>query len=117
MGQPDVMEPYIEKLKELETKLGDHHNLAVLREHIRAEGRIPGNKRRLALRLVHPYQEELCSQALSLGETIYRSRARDFVRNIQALWDAARGRRARARLLRLAERQGTVDRRPLSRAA
>ncbi|HEX4275528.1 MAG TPA: CHAD domain-containing protein [Bryobacteraceae bacterium] len=88
----DVMSGYEKSLKELETWLGDDHNLAVLRDRIVAEPAFFGNKRSidLVLELIEGQQKELRGKSLSLAERIYEEKPREFDRRIGHLWETWR---------------------------
>jgi CHAD domain-containing protein len=86
----DVMEGYEKSLKELETWLGDHHNLHVLRQALLAEPDRFGRRADVdsCLQLIAKYQKELRKKSLSLGERVYEERPRQFIHRMQGLWDA-----------------------------
>jgi CHAD domain-containing protein len=86
----DVMTGYEKSLKDLETWLGEHHNLEVLREKLAAEPESFGSQADvdLALNLIAKYQKRLMKDALSLGERVYEERPRDFERRMRGIWDA-----------------------------
>jgi CHAD domain-containing protein len=88
----EMMVAYEKSLKEVETWLGDDHNLAVLAETIAAEPAFYGAAKdtALTLGLISSYQEELRTQALALAERIYEEKPREFVRRIAGLWDTWR---------------------------
>jgi CHAD domain-containing protein len=76
------IEIYEKRLKELETALGEDHNLVVLHGKVLVEpeiGRLP--------RLIRKYQKELRDNALDLGEHIYEEKPGHFSRRVQHLWD------------------------------
>lgn len=85
----EVMEAHEKSLKELETWLGDNHNLAVLREKLEGQpDRFGGSENvQVFLLLVSKYQEELRQNSLSLGARIYGVKPRAFVRSLGTLWD------------------------------
>ena len=76
------MQIYEKRLKDLETALGEDHNLVVLHGKVLAEpeiGQLP--------RLIRKYQKELRDNALALGEHIYEEKPGHLSRRIQQLWD------------------------------
>jgi CHAD domain-containing protein len=77
---------YERNLKELETCLGDDHNLAMLRERIAALADTPEGSALLAA--VDNRQKHLRDRALHLGERLYAPKPREFVRHAEELWDA-----------------------------
>jgi CHAD domain-containing protein len=85
----DVMHAYEKSLKDLETWLGNDHNLAVLRGNIVIEPAFYGTKEdtHLMLDLIDRYQTELRGASISLAERIYAEKPREFVARMQHLWD------------------------------
>ena len=81
---------YEKSLKDLETWLGNDHNLAVLRGNIVIEPAFYGTKEdtHLMLDLIDRYQTELGGASISLAERIYAEKPREFVARMQHLWDA-----------------------------
>lgn len=77
-------------LKDLETWLGDDHNLVVLCAKIQQDPDLFGEAANLQLfqALSAQYQKELRESALSLGERLYEERSRPFTQGISKLWDA-----------------------------
>lgn len=86
----DVMLAYEKSLKDVETWLGEDHNLAVLREKIDAEPRFYGNKKDIAFVLdrIGKFQKELRDNAVSLGERAYEDKPRQFTLHMKHLWEA-----------------------------
>jgi CHAD domain-containing protein len=87
-----AMTEYEKSLKDLETWLGNDHNLAVLREKILAEPAFYGDQKDidLILDLIDRYQRELREQSLSLAERIYAEKPRAFIRRMKHFWDTWR---------------------------
>jgi CHAD domain-containing protein len=85
----EVMEAYEKSLKDLETRLGNDHNLTVLRDRIAAEPEFFGKEKEieLTLDLIARYQKELRACAIPLAERIYEEKPRDFTRRMKHLWD------------------------------
>ncbi len=79
-------------LKDLETWLGNDHNLVVLRARIVAEPAFYGKQKDidLALDLIDKYQKELREQSLSLAERIFAEKPSEFIRRMEHLWDTWR---------------------------
>ncbi len=79
-------------LKDLETWLGNDHNLAVLRTRIVAEPVFYGKQKDvdLTLELIDRYQKELRAQSLSLAERIFAEKPGEFSRRMKHLWDTWR---------------------------
>ena len=88
----EMMSAYEKSLKDLETWLGNDHNLAVLREKIAAEPAFYGeqNDIDLILDLIDRYQHELREQSLALAERIYEEKPRAFISRMEHLWDTWR---------------------------
>jgi len=88
----DMMSAYEKSLKDLETWLGNDHNLAVLRERIVAEPAFYGKEKDidLILDLMDRYQKELRDRSLSLAKRVYDERPREFTRRMTHLWDTWR---------------------------
>lgn len=85
-----VMEAYEATLKSLEQDLGDDHNLAVLRNIAMTDTTHFTNKRDVAalLKLMDAYQGELRLDARNISERIYGQKPREFVAQMQHLWEA-----------------------------
>ena len=88
----DVMIAYEKSLKDLETWLGDDHNLVVLREQITVQPESYGDKKEVGLLidLIEKYQQELRKQSVSLAERVYEEKPREFRRRMKSLWDTWR---------------------------
>ncbi len=86
---------YERSLKELETYLGDDHNLAVLRNCVAALGNAPELAGLLAA--VDNREKQLRDRALDLGERLYAQKPREFVRHAEELWDVWQGQRTAKR--------------------
>jgi CHAD domain-containing protein len=88
----DVLQAYEKSLKDLETWLGDDHNLVVLRDRIKANPAAYGSPRTTAtaLDLIARYQKELRAKALSLGERVYLDKPVHFRHHMHGVWDAWR---------------------------
>jgi CHAD domain-containing protein len=82
---PGIRE-YEKSLKDLETALGEDHNLVVLDEKVQADPEID----RLP-RLIRRYQKDLRANALALGAHIYEQKPGQFTHRIQRLWDESSG--------------------------
>jgi CHAD domain-containing protein len=84
----DVMQAYEKSLKDLETWLGDDHNLVLLREIIIAEPGALGTDDSidLFLRLLDKHQKELRENALAMGKRVYEVKPAQFTRRMKQLW-------------------------------
>ena len=84
----EIMLGYEASLKDVETWLGDDHNLVLLRERLMAEPDRFGPQKSIAPILDHieKYQKELRDNAEALGERIYEEKPARFVRRIRQLW-------------------------------
>ncbi|MBV8895450.1 MAG: CHAD domain-containing protein [Acidobacteriaceae bacterium] len=85
-----VLQARESSLKELETWLGDDHNLVVLHEKLNADpARYGGEENvRLFTTLMDDYSKELREKSLSLGARIYEQKPKLLVREMSKLWDA-----------------------------
>jgi CHAD domain-containing protein len=88
----DVMQAHEHSLHDLETWLGDEHNLVVLCGNIEKQPENYGDEKtvRLFLTLAAQEQKELREKSLSLGERVYERKPRRFVQDMEKLWDAWR---------------------------
>lgn len=86
----EVMQAHEASLHDLETWLGDDHNLVVLCGKLQDEPEKFGGEENLRLFLAVAAQEqkELREKSLSLGERVYERKPRRFVRDMEKLWDA-----------------------------
>ncbi len=75
-------------LKDLETWLGEDHNLAVLSERLASDPAKYGAKRDLerVLRSIRDWQTMLREKALPVAERVYEEKPGEFVRRIKHLW-------------------------------
>lgn len=85
-----VMHAHEASLKDLETWLGDDHNLVVLREKLESKPEDYGDEKDIGLflALADKHQKELRENAISLGQRVYEEKPRQFTKNIAKLWDA-----------------------------
>jgi len=72
-------------LKELETCLGEHHNLDVLRERLAARKR-DSQESAICRKLIGELQRELRAKALKLGERLYSETPELFRKHVAKLW-------------------------------
>src|SRR5581483_2102675 len=113
----EVMQAHEKSLKDLETWLGDDHNLVVLREKIRTEPDLAANDKAAALatKLIGRRQKQLRKNSQALGARIYEEKPRDFSRRMKRLWEAWQ---AAPELPEQAEEQTAAPRKaPASRAS
>jgi CHAD domain-containing protein len=87
---PEVMEGYADGVKQLEQKLGDDHNLVVLRDTVVRHPEEFGSEedREALLTLIGVYQHELRTEARTLGERIYGEKPKRLVRRLERYWRA-----------------------------
>ena len=85
----EVMQAHENSLHDLETWLGDDHNLVVLCEKLVGEPEKYGGEEnvRLFTALANQEQKELREKSLSLGKRVYEQKPRRFVRDLEKLWD------------------------------
>ena len=83
------MESYEKSLKDLESALGNDHNLVVLEETVLAEPASYGQKPEIRLfeKAIGKYHRKLRDDALELGKHIYEEKPGRFTRRINRLWD------------------------------
>ncbi len=77
-------------LHELETWLGDDHNLVVLCDQLQKEPAKYGGREHIQifLALAAERQKQLRDNSIALGQRLYEERPRQFVQRMQKLWDA-----------------------------
>ena len=85
-----VMEARESSLKELETWLGDDHNLVLFREKLEREPEKYGGRPVIDLMstLAERRMKVLRRNALSLGERLYQDNPASFVKRMSKLWNA-----------------------------
>lgn len=84
---PGPLEATAEEAHHLTELLGDHHDLALLREDLR--GRNLGEEETAALEAaIGRRQGELAAAALPLGRRLYAERPKDFSRRMRRYWSA-----------------------------
>jgi CHAD domain-containing protein len=85
-----TMPAYERRLKDLETWLGEDHNLVVLQDRVAAEPEFYGEASEIELfgKLIGKDHKELRTEALALGARIYSPKQRHFVRELHHMWDA-----------------------------
>ncbi len=81
----DATRSYERGLKELETWLGDDHNLAVLRERVAASGNAADLS--ALLTVIDAREKLLRDRAVRLGQRLYAQTPREFVRHAEKLFD------------------------------
>jgi CHAD domain-containing protein len=88
----EIMEAHESSLKQLETWLGDDHNLVLLHEKLQNKPEDFGGEAAVTafLSLVEQHQKELRGNSISLGHRIYAEKPSEFVRNLAELWDVWR---------------------------
>jgi CHAD domain-containing protein len=81
---PEPVEARTGALKDLESWLGEHHNLEVLRERLQKE---PQEGTELVLALAVQEQKDLERNSISLGRRLYEQKPKQFTRDLSKLWD------------------------------
>ena len=86
----DVMRAYEKDLKDLETWLGDDHNLVVLSDKLKGDPQGYGSQKDVdfLMELIGKHQKKLREKAVDLGDRIYQDRPRLFTKRIELLWAA-----------------------------
>jgi CHAD domain-containing protein len=89
---PKVMGEMADGAHELSDLLGDHHDLTVLAEDIRARDRLSedGDELAAVMSVIEGRQEELLEAAVPIGERLYAEAPEDFTKRIRAYWRAWR---------------------------
>lgn len=85
----EVFQGYEAVLKEVETCLGEDHNLAILRELLLNEPRLFGGRRSVnhLLPIIKREQKELRAKADAFGQRMYDEKPKRFVKGLRHLWD------------------------------
>jgi CHAD domain-containing protein len=85
---PEEMKAREEDLHQLETALGEDHNLLVLCTQLSQDPKAFGGEEpvRTFMALASEHQASLRKKAIALGERLYQERARDFEARIGKLW-------------------------------
>jgi CHAD domain-containing protein len=88
---PETLERREKQLHQLETALGDDHNLLILRQHLDSHPKGFGGKKVVqhSLHLVGARETELRTKAEALGEQVYSRRPKEFVELLRAGWESA----------------------------
>lgn len=86
----DIMQSREASLHDLETWLGDDHNLVVLSEKLDREPEKYGDEETIQVfrALIEQEQKDLREKSLSLGERLYEGKPRRFVGDLEKLWNA-----------------------------
>jgi CHAD domain-containing protein len=87
---PPVLGPGAEEAHRLSELLGDHHDLAVLREDLHGR-RLGEVESRVLEAAIDAREAELAAAAFDLGERLYAERPKAFSRRLRAYWKAWRG--------------------------
>ena len=83
-----VMQAHEASLKDLETWLGEDHNIDVLRQKLTANPERFGGQEnvRMFLAVTGEYQKDLQEKSRSLADRVYSQKPKRFVNDIAALW-------------------------------
>lgn len=86
----DILKAREAALKDLETWLGDDHNLVVLREKFKSEPDLYGGALNVAVftSLMDEYSRELREKSLALGSKLYEQKPKALAREMGRLWNA-----------------------------
>ena len=86
-----VLEPLADQAHELTDRLGDDHDLVLMRERLDAPGiALTTEQREYLDGLVGRRRRELQAEAFALGERLYAEKPKHFARRIGAYWEAPR---------------------------
>lgn len=99
---PEPLRHEEKELHELETALGDDHNLLILREHLEAHPKAFGGKKLVqrSLQLIKQRESELRAKAEALGQEVYAHKPKEFVELLRAEWEKASNGSVRRRRIR-----------------
>jgi len=88
----EVQQARESSLHQLETWLGDDHNLVVLCDQLQKDPAKYGGPEhvQLFLALGAQHQKELREKSIALGQRVYEEKPRQFVQRMEKLWDAWR---------------------------
>lgn len=87
---PRPLEATAEEAHELSELLGDHHDLAVLREDLHRR-RLGDEETGMLEAAIELREQELAERAFGLGRRLYAERPKDFSRRLRRYWEAWRG--------------------------
>jgi CHAD domain-containing protein len=88
---PRTIEPLVRRAHALSDRLGEDHDLAVLRARLgRSNGQAPRAAVRSVARRIGAAREQLRAKALAEADRIYRAKAGDFSRRLEERWRAWR---------------------------
>jgi CHAD domain-containing protein len=87
---PSPLEATAEEAHKLSELLGDHHDLALLREDLR-QRQLGDEETRTLAAAIDSRQEELATAALPLGHRLYAEKPKAFGRRMRGYWRAWRG--------------------------
>jgi CHAD domain-containing protein len=84
----DVLQGYEASLKDLETWLGDSHNLVLLRDLLASDAATYADKKTVdrTLRAIDRFQKDLHDKADALGRRICEEKPAQFTRRMRKLW-------------------------------
>lgn len=84
----EVMKGYEAALKDVESWIGDDHNLVLLRQRLTAEPQSFGGEKsaELVIALIDKEQKRLRDNAESIARRIYQEKPRNLVRRLRQLW-------------------------------
>jgi CHAD domain-containing protein len=86
-----VLEPLADQAHELADRLGDDHDLVVLRERLdQTEIALTAEQREYLDDLIARRRRELQAEAFALGERLYAEKPKHFARRLGAYWEAPR---------------------------
>jgi CHAD domain-containing protein len=88
---PELLSEIADQAHDLADLLGDHHDLAVLREDL-TERSLDGERAAPLRAAITARQDELVAAAIDLGRRLYAEKPKAFRRRIRKYWLAWRGR-------------------------
>jgi CHAD domain-containing protein len=87
---PEVMSEMGEEAHELSDLLGDHHDLTVLADDVRAREAFADDEVSAIMSAIEGRQEELLEAAVPVGERLYAESPKSFGKRMRAYWRAWR---------------------------
>jgi CHAD domain-containing protein len=88
---PEVLDETADQAHDLSDLLGDHHDLAVLRDDaLERRQLLPDGELERLLAAVSERQDELADEAIKLGGRVYAEKPKAFVKRLRSYWSAWR---------------------------
>jgi CHAD domain-containing protein len=86
-SKPKELGKAADQAHELSDLLGEHHDLAMLRDDVLARsGPLPSGELERLLASISERQDELAEEAIALGKQVYAEKPKAFVKRLRAYW-------------------------------